>query len=96
MRVSDLVPGDRVGRPEMEETWVFVGVIWPHPIFGQTFNLVLWAGDDRETSWDALSPVQDVGDVVSQPEEREANLRLVLLGQKPGADRRGPPYTEPR
>lgn len=61
----DLRPGDKVEVVGMESP-VFIGVISPHPMshYNASFKhlwLVIWRMDNGEVSFDALSPMQNVG-----------------------------------
>lgn len=81
-RVVDLIPGDEVTIFGGSSA-VFVART-DHPIW-PNLQLVVWrlpkGHPIGEWSHDALSPVQEVGDVTrSTPDERQARLRAALLG----------------
>lgn len=80
MKVYELKPGDRVQMAGDEAT--YVGKIESHPLF-RGVALVIWRMPEGhpvgEWSHDALSVTQDVGEVVSTPDQREQNLRRALL-----------------
>jgi hypothetical protein len=89
MRIADLQPGDIVSIPNLPDqqcTWVFVGMITPHPMF-PGLTLVIWArcvpGKDTEWSMDALNPHANLTTMARlDSRNRMANLRKVFT---PGA-----------
>lgn len=81
MRVMDLQPGDKVRIADQEG--IFIASVSPHPLYPQLW-MVIWRmiGGRIQDRWshDALSPLQDVGEVV-QPRTKEcfeARLRFAL------------------
>jgi hypothetical protein len=71
--VIQLVPGEKVADP-MGAEHTFVAQT-PHPLY-PSLQLVIWRMADGSWSHDALSPAQDVGQVLpSDPSLRVANLR---------------------
>ena len=86
-RVSDLIPGDvfDASRPGPGLTAVPATAVYVaqsrHPLWPK-LQLVIWRMSDDAWSFDALSPIQDVGQpLTSDPFDRINNLRAALLGQ---------------
>lgn len=85
MRLADLKPGDIVSipnLPDQQSTWVFVGMVTPHPLFWN-LSMVIWArcvpGKDTEWSMDALNPHMEINYMMKvESRNNMANLRKVL------------------
>jgi len=76
-RVADLIPGDLVTQGNMSAVFI---VTCRHPLW-PTLQLVIWRLDNDEWSHDALSILQEVGEIISSTKsEREARLRAALVG----------------
>ena len=73
VKVSELVPGDRVRHVLDEATFVSRG---PHPLY-PGLALVTWCMSDGTWYHDALDPAQEVGVLVES--DRTDNLRAALL-----------------
>jgi hypothetical protein len=77
VRVSDLLPGDRVTQGA--DSAVFVAQT-EHPLWPD-LRLVVWRLANGMWSHDALSPAQDVGEMTpSTADERKGRLQSALLG----------------
>lgn len=73
--VKDLQPGDIVDHPMRSATFVMAV---PHPLY-EGFAMVAWRLDDGSVTFDALSPLQDVGVARLQlPGDRLASLRKAV------------------
>lgn len=81
MKILELASGDKVAMPG-EQPATFVALVQPHPLFAPLV-MVIWRLPEGhpagEWSHDALNPWQEVGDVVSTPDQRQENLRRALL-----------------
>jgi hypothetical protein len=88
----DLRPGDktRLMGPDGTQEAIFISSVSPHPLHPQLW-LVVWRmiGGRIQDRWshDALSPMQDVGDVVEPRTQEclEARLRYALHNDKHAA-----------
>lgn len=76
--VIHLVPGNVVRDPQgAEHTYV---AQTPHPLY-RSLQLVIWPLADGTWSFDALSPMRDVGQVLPfTPATLTERLRAALLG----------------
>lgn len=80
MKISDLVPGDRVVIHGMGSA-IFIGIITPHPLYvNKGLSLVIWKMGDGSWSMDALLARMELpGDVDTS--NRSGNLHTALLGK---------------
>jgi len=79
MIVDLLIPGDIVTDPLGNEH-IFIGSIRPHPLW-VTLDMVIWKLADGTWSFDALHPLQDVGEPKQvKSSERVQQVRYALLG----------------
>lgn len=81
MRVIDLRPGDVVTEGNSKATIIMIAE--RHPIY-PSMCLVIWRLDNGTVSFDALSPLQELGELVPvTADERNSNL-LEALGIQQG------------
>lgn len=84
MRVIDLQPGDRVTDESHTESATFLTQS-RHPLYPTLQLVVWWLHSDARWSFDALSPVQYVGELDTPygtftHDQRQENLRTILHG----------------
>jgi hypothetical protein len=76
MRVIDMMPGEKIINPGVGYA-TFIAQI-PHPAY-PGLQLVIWTLWDGTHSFDALSPIQDVGRAMPQsPADRIRSLSAAL------------------
>lgn len=83
VQVRSLLPGDMVTNIANNTESIFIGAQSPHPIYPRLWLVTWWLGKDQ-WSHDALSPMQEVGDLV-QPRDRTTlnqRLRMALLDDR--------------
>lgn len=86
VRVIDLTPGDRITSMGIDgDIHATFLVQSKHPIYPGLQLVVWWMHEEARWSFDALSPIQQVG-VLDAPlgtfthQQRQSNLRTILHG----------------
>jgi hypothetical protein len=89
MKLQQLQPGDKTRLVGGQEA-ILVAIVSPHPLWPQLWMPIWWVLSNRPYwSHDALSPLQDVGEIV-EPRDKQTQqdrLRSVLVNDKAAAMR---------